>query len=266
MREQSRGGSSERVKGMQDLRCDSEKLSKTKQSGPAEKAVPSAMLLSGLFGIGRRGLKQFGGAVCSVRGTSFRLPAPYSILPRLLVISILAVLFITVPSADAKTVSSADLVEKCRFYNNKQVSFQGEVIGDVMIRGENAWINVNDDIYASRANVEEGSGLQGYNSGQSIWCNASEVDSIRYTGNYRNSGDIVLIEGVFHRACPEHGGDMDIHASQVELIERGHPVAHILDLRKAWIALFLAFLSVTLYLVNRFLDGRGQQTGENSVS
>ncbi len=170
--------------------------------------------------------------------------------PALLVFSILMTLAVCVSPASAKTISSSELIEKNRFYDGKTISFQGEVVGDVMVRGENAWIHLNDDRYGSE-NVEEGSKLEGYNSGHAVWCRASDVESIEYVGDYKNSGDVVEVNGVFNRACAEHGGDMDIHADGVELVRRGHAVSHPFNAQRALIALILGAAGLSLFLANR---------------
>jgi len=170
----------------------------------------------------------------------------------LLAFSILMVLVLCVSPACAQTVTSTDLLEKNRFYDGTEILFQGEVVGDVMIRGENAWIHLNDDLYGSE-NVEEGSKLEGYNSGHAVWCRASDAGFIENKGGYKNSGDVLLVRGIFNRACAEHGGDMDIHAGRVELVKRGHAVSHPFNLPRAAIALILGAASLTLFLANRAL-------------
>jgi hypothetical protein len=48
---------------------------------------------------------------------------------------------------------------------------------------------------------------------------------ISLVGGYGKKGDNVRVEGVFHRACPEHGGDLDIHAGSVTVLSTGARVA-----------------------------------------
>ena len=161
--------------------------------------------------------------------------------------SFVIVLVFFVPPAFAKTISSIELIEKCQFYDGKEVAYQGEVIGDIMIRGENAWINLNDDSYNSKKTGETFK-LKGYNTGQSIWCKASQVKFIKYKGDYKNSGDIVQVKGIFHRACAEHGGDMDIHANELIVLKEGRIIEHSIDRGKVLILLFLALLIVVLFI------------------
>jgi hypothetical protein len=66
-------------------------------------------------------------------------------------------------------------------------------------------------------------------------------------GNYKNEGDILEATGVFHRACPEHGGELDIHADSVNIVAAGFPVEERVYPRRlnAAIAFFiLALLAI----------------------
>ncbi|MDP2044226.1 MAG: hypothetical protein Q8K15_03545, partial [Candidatus Omnitrophota bacterium] len=44
----------------------------------------------------------------------------------------------------AQTLSSTELINNAKQYDGKLVVYTGEVIGDVMPRGGNAWVNIND--------------------------------------------------------------------------------------------------------------------------
>jgi len=107
--------------------------------------------------------------------------------------------------AESRVVTSTDLIENAASLDGDTVTYSGEVIGDILSRGDYAWINVSD----------------GTNS-IGIYIPDSEAKKIEYVGRYRVTGDTVSITGTFHRACAEHGGDLDIHATAVEIIEKGH--------------------------------------------
>ena len=111
-------------------------------------------------------------------------------------------------------VPSKELIGDPRAYDGREIAFEGEAIGDPMRRGDFAWVNVLDS-YAAIG----------------VFLPASQQRTIENFGSYRRGGDIIRVLGVFHRACPEHGGDMDIHGSSVEAISRGretpHPVSRI---------------------------------------
>ena len=91
-----------------------------------------------------------------------------------------------------------------------------------MVRGEYAWINVND----------------GQNA-VGIWVNKNLTEDILYAGNYKFKGDGLEITGIFHRACPEHGGDLDIHAQGLRKIRPGRQTLEKLNLGKRNLALVL---------------------------
>ncbi|MFA4991377.1 MAG: DNA-binding protein [Candidatus Omnitrophota bacterium] len=127
-----------------------------------------------------------------------------------------------VACSDAVGVSSDELIQRAGEYDGKEVLFQGEVIGDVMKRGEFCWVNVSD-----------GKGALG------IFSAAGLMDNIAAAGDYNYAGDVIEIKGVFHRACAEHGGDMDIHADSVIKIKDGYRFARAINQKKARAILWL---------------------------
>jgi len=146
--------------------------------------------------------------------------------------------------------SSTQLVEKPKQFNGTRVTFTGEAIGEVMVRGDYAWIHLNDDAYMER-NAEEGAKLGGYNSGMAIWVPAALTKQIDTYGDYKHEGSIVQISGTFNAACKEHGGDMDIHADSVTMIRPGHVVVDPVPGWKAALAAGLALLAGALYWIER---------------
>lgn len=156
------------------------------------------------------------------------------------ILAALAVLIILLPCsafAVPDSVSSVELIEKSKEYSDKMVTFVGEAIGDVMIRGDHAWINVND-----------GSNAIG------IWLTAEQAAKIKNIGSYDLKGDEVRIVGRFYRACKEHGGDMDLHASTIEVIKEGYRLhqqpTNVLKVSLAFI-LFTAAIAFTIVIIKR---------------
>jgi len=112
----------------------------------------------------------------------------------------------------AEVISSAELINNAKLYDGKIISFSGEAIGDLMARKEYAWINLNDGKNAI-----------------GIWIKRELTDNIQYSGSYNAKGDWVEIEGIFHRSCPEHGGDLDIHAQSITKISSGSEITHSIN-------------------------------------
>ena len=146
-------------------------------------------------------------------------------------------------------------ITKGLFWNGKTVTFHGEAIGEVMVRGDYAWIHLNDDAYMEK-NVEEGATLSGYNSGMAIWVPAELTKQIDTYGDYKHEGTIVEITGVFNAACKEHGGDMDIHATSLRIIRPGHLVVDPIAPWKVWLALALIALAFGLWRLDRMTRNR----------
>ncbi len=143
-------------------------------------------------------------------------------------------------------VSTADLLNNWEELNGREVIFRGEAIGDVMVRGDHAWITVNDDYYSREALLEAGE-LRGGNSGMAVWLPAAEAEKIEMLGRYGTRGDFVEVRGVFNATCLEHGGDFDIHAHTLEVIDGGEMVDTSPDIGKYYGAVLAgAFAIATL--------------------
>jgi len=124
--------------------------------------------------------------------------------------------------AFAQAISSAELIKNAKLYDNKVVIYSGEVIGDVMVRGEYSWVNVNDGKHAV-----------------GIWLNRNLAKEIIHTGSYKSKGDFIEVVGVFQRACPEHGGDLDIHAHVLRKLNNGRLLGEQVIIEKKTLALIL---------------------------
>jgi hypothetical protein len=142
------------------------------------------------------------------------------------------------------------LVEAPKTYDGTSVRFTGEAIGEAMKRGDMAWVHLNDDAYYLK-NVEEGAHLGGYNMGMPVWLPAGMADSIEHFGDYKHEGDVVTVTGTFNAACAEHGGDMDIHATTLEVVQTGREVVDPVHPNKVAWAVVLSVLALTLYVLDR---------------
>ncbi|MEA4912043.1 MAG: hypothetical protein VB092_05435 [Oscillospiraceae bacterium] len=101
-------------------------------------------------------------------------------------------------------LSSTQLIENGFDFNDTVVTYGGEVVGDILRRGDGVWINVSDGANAI-----------------GVFIPAAEADKIENVGGYCVKGDTVALTGVFHRDCAQHGGDMDIHADAITITQRG---------------------------------------------
>lgn len=134
----------------------------------------------------------------------------------------------------AQPISSTELINNAKQYDGKTVIYRGEVIGDIMARKDYVWLNVNDGVNAI-----------------GVWIDKNLSRNIVYTGSFKFRGDIVEIEGVFHRACLEHGGDLDVHAWALRRIVSGMAVRDRLDIHKKNLVILLLGILCLILILNR---------------
>ena len=151
---------------------------------------------------------------------------------------ILLILFLVFSSQEVvfpQSLNSSELINHAKEYDGKLIVYSGEVIGDVMLRGEFAWVNLND-----------GENALG------IWMSAALAKEIKFTGNYKFRGDRLEVVGVFHRACLEHGGDLDIHARSLLKVSSGRVVKENLNFDKASLSLILLGALFLIWILTLF--------------
>jgi len=133
----------------------------------------------------------------------------------------------------AQSISSTELINNAKQYDGKIVIYEGEVIGDIMKRGDFAWMNVNDGQNAI-----------------GIWVNASLVKDIAHTGSYKSLGDRVEVTGIFNRACIEHGGDLDIHSQAIRKTASGRQVQERLNPGKRNLVIVLLGILCLIWILS----------------
>lgn len=139
---------------------------------------------------------------------------------------LILLLLLLVPLGRAETLR--DLIDDPVAYDGRQVKFRGEVIG-VMVRGEHAWVNVFDNGFAI-----------------GVWCQAEEAGLISFVGDYTHRGDIVEVVGIYHMACTEHGGDTDIHALSLQVLEKGYQIERPLNMTLLLLSVAISMAAVIL--------------------
>ena len=152
---------------------------------------------------------------------------------------ILGLLGVFLLPVHAETMSISDLIEDAKSVNETTVILEGEAILEALERGDHAWININD-----------GTGALG------LWMDASLASKVTHYGNYDTRGDVIRVIGIFHRSCDEHGGDMDVHVSSLNVITQGHPLDHPVDVWRFTAAVILILSAIaTLWFHRKLLLG-----------
>jgi hypothetical protein len=127
------------------------------------------------------------------------------------------------PSAAAAgaSVSPSELVSRPDL-DGQLVAVEGEVIGEVMERGDHSWVNLGD-----------GSAAVG------VWVRAEPARAVVFTGGHASVGDTVRVTGVFTLDCSEHGGEPDLHAQTFEVVAQGRVADHPVSRGRTYLALAL---------------------------
>jgi hypothetical protein len=173
------------------------------------------------------------------------------------------------PGFAAPSPGSAALVQDAGDWDGVVVSFAGEAIGEAMRRGDMAWVHLNDDAYGLSG--PEGAELSGSNSGIGVWVDAGLASRISRFASYRQHGDVVEVQGVFHAACPQHGGDMDLHADSLRILRSGFEIARPVRRSRLAAAGGMASLAALLFAAQRILRSRRERragstsTGEGTA-
>jgi hypothetical protein len=130
-------------------------------------------------------------------------------------------------------ISINQLISESHDFDKKTIIIEAEVILEVLERGDHAWINVNDGTNAI-----------------GVYLPIEMTEEIKVFGDYNHRGDIVSITGVFSRNCDEHGGEIDIHATSLKIVERGFVVTNEIPMWKWIVTMFGVSLS-SLLLISR---------------
>lgn len=161
--------------------------------------------------------------------------------PKLLIFVFLLCVFLSETCTAAESITKInDLIENATALDNTVVTVQGEVIGEALERGDYVWLNITDTTNAI-----------------GIWVKKDDIAQIQFYGDYKHKGDILRITGIFSRACTEHGGDVDIHCSIIEVTEPGYVIKEQISRNKFIITLIaIVFTAVILIIYLKIKEQR----------
>ncbi|MCX6348520.1 MAG: hypothetical protein NTV79_03320 [Candidatus Aureabacteria bacterium] len=131
------------------------------------------------------------------------------------------------------------LISSGAAYDGREVTIRGEVIGDIMERGGEYWLNVLSP---------EGVAI-GVRAGR------DQIESIACLGDYSHSGDTVAVKGIYYRYAQRFGGETCVIADEVRVVKAGATIAHPLPRGKILLSILLTLMSagtaVILLYTNR---------------
>ena len=138
--------------------------------------------------------------------------------------------------------TSRELVDNAEDFDKKNVTYTGEVIGDIMRRGDYAWLNVQDKFGTI-----------------SVWAPGEMAALIFHQGSYAYTGDAIEVTGKFFRADPNLGGELYIRADGLRIVARGHKNRYFLNPLKVKTSLMFLSLAVLLLTIQSIIRKRVQR-------
>lgn len=147
--------------------------------------------------------------------------------PLILLMTFITILTFRISASDTTEINR--LIENAKALDGKEVTIQGEAIGDIMNRGSYSWVNIND-----------GTNVIG------VWVKKDDANKISYMGSYKNKGDTIRITGIFHRACAEHGGESDVHSVNFNIEKKGYETGEPLTGMRLSVTVLFAVLALAV--------------------
>lgn len=144
---------------------------------------------------------------------------------------------------------SSSQVHRCpAAFDDLEVAYAGEVIGDVLERDGGAWVQVNDDAYALETGpLIDHRQQSGFNTGMSVWLPAGLHERIGGVGDANRRGDVILVRGTLDRTDPDDGGGITVRADQIQILAPSAEIeapVHVLQATVAGLLAAIALVSV----------------------
>ena len=142
------------------------------------------------------------------------------------------------------------LIENGKQYDQQTVTITGEVIGDILDRGDTVWINV----------------LSAEGTAIGVKTQKKYSTPIKQTGNYRYHGDTISVTGVFSRANTVELGETMLESTQISVLAPGYVTTERFSYKKTTLACLLAILALlfsSLY-IHQFLPRKSKLSPPHS--
>ena len=142
-----------------------------------------------------------------------------------------------------RSSSISELLSASSRMDGDKVSISGEVVGYAAKAGTgHSWLNIQD---------QEGKVI-------SVYVRNSLAERVGTFGKYGTQGDKVELSGVYHRACPAHAGELEIHAVSLNVKVEGCPVYHEVSPELGIAGIVMLGMAAVVLLVERLLRGRSR--------
>lgn len=146
-------------------------------------------------------------------------------------------------------VSATTLIECPDAFDGERIEYRGEAVNAVLLRGDRAWLQVNDDIYSVAGPVSEHRQSVGGNAGLAVNVPAEVAHRITTVGGAHRHGDVLTVRGPFRRAAGDDGGAPSIWADGVSDVVPGGRVDSPVLARRVVVAALLAVVTIAVAVV-----------------
>lgn len=160
-------------------------------------------------------------------------------------------------AAPALAVTTEELDADPGAWDGREVSVEGELVGDFGRREDSVWVQLNDDPYARRPLLEGGEPA-GANRGIAVRIPRPLFEAALRDdapGGYRWRGPLVRVTGIFKYHDPARSGETYLEASALDVLEPGRELP---EANRAWAAWAGAVLLLATAAV--LIDRRRQRT------
>lgn len=153
---------------------------------------------------------------------------------------------------DGGRVSSTQVVRCPRAFDGREVTYVGEVIGEVLPRDGGAWVQANDDTYALEVGPLVGHRERdGFNSGLAVWLPDGLHEEVEEAGRPGRRGDVILVTGTLRRADPDDGGGITVRAEELEILAGSVEIDDPLHIPQLIVAIVLSIVACSSVIWSR---------------
>jgi hypothetical protein len=154
-------------------------------------------------------------------------------------------------------VSSTQVFACPAAFDEVEVTYVGEVVGELIPRRGGAWAQVNDDAYALEVGPLVGHRERaGFNTGMSVWLPDGLHEEVEEVGRPGRRGDVILVRGTLLRTDPDDGGGTTVRAEELDRLAESVEIEDPLHLPQAVLAGLLAMAAVATTVWARIVRRR----------
>jgi hypothetical protein len=137
-------------------------------------------------------------------------------------------------------------------FDGMQVTYAGELVGDLLRRDGGAWALVNDDAYALEVGpLTAHRAYAGTNSGLTVWLPEQLLPRVSGLGRPGHRGDVVVLEGTVVRTDPDDGGGLTLRAIDLEVVAPAVAVDEPLHVPQLVAAVVLSAIGLLVLVARR---------------